>query len=395
MGYKREKKTGFLQRKAVGFARNLAKNYKYETIEDDDFFRIFKTIKPERELAADLQARLPGEVAAKYLEQENTGRRKPAASFAELDDVKKTLAHFYNDYTTWDEVQKMLVEIADAFLETNDDTGADPEQGRFETLVSLLKLSPLEADALLLACLFSWQYIEKNYDGNRRNKEFNVSVERFALHLDARPSEIREIMSADGKLRRYHCLDKNFNVGENITDFLEGVGKTPLANRFYTPCEDGALPWPYFGTLAEKHGAALKDMLANRAAGQGAHILLHGQPGTGKSSFAAALAKELGFSCYKIVQNVKNECAEKNDSTKELRFAALQICAEQLAPENNLIIIDEADDMLRSQDFKGEVKGDKGMMNRRHQNTLRVDHQHRVIRTRRLDAPALRLLHPL
>ena len=363
MGYEREENAGFLQRKALEFTRNVVKNFKYENVEDEDFFRIFKLAKPESKLAADLQACLPEGIAAKYLEQENTDRRIPAASFGESGRVVKLLRHFFNDCTTCNDVQKMLVNVANTYLESMPNDTASPERERFETLAKLLKLSPLEADAVMLSCLFSWGYLRKDFDGNRRFKTFNNSVRRFALHLDARPAEVRELMSEEGKLRRLHCLDDDFEAPVNIIDFLEGIGKTPLANRFFTPCDGETLPWAYFGTLAEKHGASLKDMLANRAPGQGIHILLYGQPGTGKSSFAVALAKELGFSCTKIVQNVKSERTDKTDSSKELRFAALQICAAQLAPEKNIILIDEADEMLRGVAFGGEIKGDKGMVN--------------------------------
>ena len=361
MGYEREENAGFLQRKALEFARNAVKNFKYEKVKDNDFFNIFKLAKPEHELAADLQACLPEKVAAKYL-KENPSWRRSAASLAELENVMDMLANFYNDCTTRKKVQKMLVDVANTYLEATPD-GICPERERVETLVKLLKLSPLEADALMLACLFSWGHLQRDFDGSRRIKTFSNSVRRFALHLDARPAEIREIMSAEGKLHRFRCLDENFDAPNNITDFLEGVGKTPLANRFFMPCDGETLPWAYFGALAEKHGTALKNMTASRAPDQGIHILLYGQPGTGKSSFAVALAKELGFSCTKIIQNVKCERTDKTDSSKELRFAALQICAAQLAPENNIILIDEADDMLRGQNFGGEIKGDKGMVN--------------------------------
>ncbi|MCL1887430.1 MAG: ATP-binding protein [Kiritimatiellaeota bacterium] len=377
MGYIKEEKTGFLLRKAVEFARNTIQNYD-KNISDDDFFDIFKRIKNESELAADVQSCLPAETAEQYLRRQNSGEKISATHFAELAenmDVSDILEHFYNKGATKEAVKKMLINVADAFLEKSSGETANPEQERFEALAKLLRLSPLEADAVMLASLFSWGFLEKNFDGYRRVKEFNIFIERFAVMLNARPGDIRDIMAEDGKLRRYRCLDVEFDVSDNITDYLEGIGKTPLASRFYTVCDVEPLPWPYFGALAEKHGAILKDMLASRVPGQGMHILLYGHPGTGKSSFAVALAKELGFTCNKIVQNVKSEKTEKNDSSKDLRFAALQICAEQLDPKDNLIIIDEADDMLRGRkslfplfggsndEAEDAGAGDKGMLN--------------------------------
>ena len=80
---------------------------------------------------------------------------------------------------------------------------------------------------------------------------------------------------------------------------------------------------------------------------------------------------QLGKKCFQIAQDTR-ECDHTN-GTPEFRFAALQICDKQIDPENSLIIVDEADEMLRGNfEFGGfsffsggmeSIGGDKGLLN--------------------------------
>ena len=125
------------------------------------------------------------------------------------------------------------------------------------------------------------------------------------------------------------------------------------------------------GTLAERHGEVLKAMLSTRDPKRGMNILLYGAPGTGKTSFARSLAAEVGLACYEVVQNTNRAGAVAQGGPLH-RFAALQICASQVNSASSLLIIDEADDMLRGRDSCGmgspfdrgrDDSGDKGLLN--------------------------------
>ena len=90
------------------------------------------------------------------------------------------------------------------------------------------------------------------------------------------------------------------------------------------------------------------------------HILLYGAPGTGKSTFAANIAHEIGIPAYELARG-----DEKNSSAT--RRAALWGCLNLTnSGKESLVIVDEADNMLNTEQawfFRGETQ-DKGWLNK-------------------------------
>ena len=70
--------------------------------------------------------------------------------------------------------------------------------------------------------------------------------------------------------------------------------------------------------------------------------MLYGAPGSGKTSFAQALAHQLGLDCYAVAQDVKNDNTARTCSAPEFRFGALRLCDERVDREKSLLVVDEA-----------------------------------------------------
>ncbi len=94
---------------------------------------------------------------------------------------------------------------------------------------------------------------------------------------------------------------------------------------------------------------------------------LYGAPGTGKTSFARALAKEVGRTAWEIKQGED----DGRNMKAEARMMGIQICNEQESSDESLIIVDEADELLRGGGFPltgmmfggGRKSTEKGVIN--------------------------------
>ncbi|MBO5992485.1 MAG: AAA family ATPase, partial [Lentisphaeria bacterium] len=178
-------------------------------------------------------------------------------------------------------------------------------------------------------------------DGHNRQTDENDKAVFVAKCLDCDVSDVQAALDCKGKLRRYGCIDNEFDFNGRLFAFLNGISCEPLSSRYFKVCQEECLPWDFYGNLAEKHGELIKSILRDsRSAG---NILLYGAPGTGKTSFAKTIAGQLGRKCYIISQDTK--MSDQSTSSPEHRFAALQICDIQVDPAESLIIVDEADDM--------------------------------------------------
>lgn len=296
----------------------------------EELFRSIGSLFDSDELAR-LVDQCADETTRTNLAQKHFGVR-PEAVLTELWTNPASNEPFRECFATW--LGDKVKEVRDWQAER-----PDPMAVRFGELCRLFKLTQKERDALAMAVMARQKFGGLEQISGRLGP-WGVSMR--AAFLGADPEDYVRLLDSKGRLRRFGCLKKEGDLGADIWTYLIGVDEAPLTGRFFRKCEDPVLPWDYFGELVSRHGELLKRMIACASPQRGVNILLYGEPGTGKSSFARALARELGRDAYLITQSDK----DSGSLSASFRFAALRVCDGQVPPETSLIIVDESDAML-------------------------------------------------
>ena len=352
--------------KALTFFTNFIRRHN-KSVENNDTFSVVAELVSSGELKNMVEKEFPAKTVARM-------QNAPRCDRLDFDDEPREIIReiWSNEYAR-PRLRKMLQGVIDRYFERHplDKCTDEPFAKRCAELQKTLSLSDFELDVLLTLVFAGCGPLHIADGHNRRSDEQDKAV--FAAKcLDCDLSEVLAALAEKGKLRRYGCVDNDFDFNPSLMSFLNGARKEPLSSSYFDLCRDEALPWDFYGRLAEKHGEILKRIIRSANGKTPVNILLYGAPGTGKTSFARTLAAELGRKCYTIAQNT-NEHGGRATSSPESRFGALQICNGQVDPAHSLIVVDEADEMLRGS-FGGGIfglffgggsspAGDKGLLN--------------------------------
>jgi AAA+ superfamily predicted ATPase len=356
-GFKDNSGSGWLQRQAFRFWRNLARNWKGE-VEDCDFFDLFAGGRVSREAAIrilrshfDTETLLDAEALVIPREP---GDGEPPKYRLPRGGIPRALQSIWNEERLRDACREMLCEWVVMLLDRETPARRrDPTERRVTEVARTLDLNGTERELLVYALVRELTVFD----------DFPETVQNRTLYLamaaDCPTSDVEEALAPTGTLRRHGILDDDGDIarGPFRSYLLGGADGSVLEGNFYRKRgTEGALPWEYFGPLAKEHGAILKRLLRAASAGRsGANILFHGAPGTGKTSFALTLARELGLTPYEIRQGDKDgECV-----SAQSRLTGIFICSSRVPRRGSLMLVDEADQLLetRFRDFFGGFTG--------------------------------------
>jgi len=292
----------------------------------------------------------------KYAEwRRSIGRCSPTEMCAELWGRKDTHRPFLA--TVSEMTERILVPM-------EAQTAEDPLRGRIDELRTTLHLGGDDVKVLLVLWLLGTGRLERF---GRRNPYLGLA-KYVSLCAGLDEQTVRVTLRTSSRLCRYGLVSSRdrSEVTSRVRDFFAGLSDESLASLFYRRDTEPALPTSFFGELTRKHIPVLKRLLAARK-GKGVNILLYGPPGTGKTSFSRALAAETGRTCYRVEQRPKDRDGDFTAAKSEIRYAAIQICDEQTDPDSALVVVDEADALLRCGSFlssdDGFSAGDKGLLN--------------------------------
>ncbi len=346
----------FIVKNFLLFWGNVVKNYSSE-VSDQDFFDVVRD-SYDHDKAVELIAAV---YSPKEIEEMTTARQRSRRLDLEdsLSDIFNVL---WNTPSARRKCRVILEGIKDELLAERKNAREEVLEARFKELHRLMKLSDLENDILQLTYIFGHtSFCWPRRLDNRHKPLF------YAMALDRSLGEVMKVLTPSGNLRKFDLLDSDWDFNRRVLDgFLDGSEEDVMDYRFYKKGDTkDILPWAYYGDLAQQDGEIIKEML--KTCDGKLNILLYGAPGTGKTSFAQTLAKEVGRQPFEIRQgstNGKTKCASE-------RMVGIQICNEQEDPATSLVIVDEADELLRGNaggfGFMGMPGGrhttEKGVMN--------------------------------
>ena len=335
----------FLLKKLVEFWKNMVKNYGGDC-HDDDFFDILCGSVDHGKVVDIIEMAYSGK---EIHDMEHTRQRYGRLDLSDpIDDIFQTL---WNNNKARGKCRIVLETLGDYVVHDLKVDDMDVLARRFKEVKSMLRLDDLELEILMLAYVrsqtcFSWPC---RVDDHEKPLYYAMAVDRsFA--------EVTEAMSDKGRLFKYHLLDGEFDFNrQTLGAYMDGTAGDAVVRRFYRRCDlSGALPWEYYGELSARDGALIKRMLSAHAGR--CNILLYGAPGTGKTSFACTLAKEAGRKAFEVKQGDDNG----QNMKAEARMVGIQVCNEQEPPEDSIMIIDEADELLRGGCGPGSLGFDFG-----------------------------------
>ena len=345
----------YMNRKICEFWKNLVDNFD-EPVRDSDFFSPIACAIPHDKVVSLIEAAFELEELDELVAAPTRRMRLDIN-----DSADEMLTCIWNARKYSRKTRLVADQIAKIFMrELDADNEPDPIEQRLGELQRVLKLSDLEREILL----FAYVKRECGFDFPRRVDNAEKPV-FYAMALDIPHGEIAKAMEASGKLRKYGVLDEDWDFNSRgYSGFLCGTAQDAIERHFYRKMEGDALPWDFYGSLATSHGEILRKMLAAKKTGL--NILLYGAPGTGKTSFARTLASEMGLTPYEIRQGDE----EGRNMNSKSRLAGIQICNDQVDPEDGIMVIDEADELLRGgMDFFSMLFGggrgstEKGVVN--------------------------------
>lgn len=238
-------------------------------------------------------------------------------------------------------------------------------EAKLSDLAANLKLPKSEMELLILLVLGAQKlgvFEDAFYESSIWDaKHFAVNLPAF-LGIEA--SLCRQMLSTSGNLYGLGLITRSshnepFSIDTRLDDWLTGSNM----GRTFTEAMFESIDVSTMSGVVQRPPNVTDDdwdlLTGSLRPAKGMNLLFHGEPGTGKTTLAKALAQHLGLDIISIPNPA--------DGSFQQRLAAVQCAAKIVAGcPNKVVLVDEADRLLctsHSWQFFG-VRSDKGQLNK-------------------------------
>lgn len=308
----------------------------------DDFFKfVIKTLKEETK--AWVQKELKKRLKKHYAKDRE---------FVKVPEENVFIWLIRNSYT----ISEVCHEEIFSFLETalkkqilKNKTGENDFQRKMNEIKTIFRLNEVDTEIVQFFYFFGNNSNRLDYILNRDIKTISAVSVGTGLPENVILERLNQnsVLIKSGVLKIQQNRHASFDLDDSIISFLNGFSDSKDLLSFYLNIDSKeAIDLKNFDVSADE----IKMIQAILTSGGSANLLFFGQPGTGKTEFARAVASSLGLRAI----FVKNR-ADKNRQPQLM-------AAVNLATERDVIIVDEADFLINTKHFFGS-NVDKGWLN--------------------------------
>lgn len=317
---------------------------KHGTVEHETLDMLYWLVGPEivREDLIPLAAMLNGEGRKRRFEPDMTEEIRHSRDFSHfMDNALRKLKR--NEQSAVADLFRGLLKKRQDMLKYK---GISDIERNLDAFQRIFGLSDVETDLSLFFLIISVYEEAESLFGYHLKCDRYAGRTYLAACLNGTPQEISNAL--EGKLSRIGILEsghRSVGLESDFLRFLQNATAADIETEFFKKIAPAPLPLDAHNVEPEAIEHALR-LLSPENDKEGCGLLLYGNPGVGKTTFAYGLGKELGLDIYLC----KHEGKHKPWQRQAAVMASVHMAGQN---RNSLLIVDDCDSILGTRHLWG------------------------------------------